>query len=213
MTEDLQNDWRTADERAQDVAQARALKEQASKGGLRFETYLPSGLAAWVLDLVERGVFVDPSEAVFVMLGEHRDLEPHADLRRESLKRSLDAAVNDPRPTLSLEEVRERMKKLFDEPRPEPAVWQRRSSADTALPSLVAIEALTGMKHADFQIGTEFLTATGRWRVTDVGTRTVIAIKLDESDARNYNGPPYSIVEDVFDEYDFEGCGPVERVG
>jgi antitoxin ParD1/3/4 len=144
MTEDLQNDWRTADERAQDVAQARALKEQASKGGLRFETYLPSGLAAWVLDLVERGVFVDPSEAVFVMLGEHRDLEPHADLRRESLKRSLDAAVNDPRPTLSLEEVRERMKKLFDEPRPEPAVWQRRSSADTALPSLVAIEAQCG---------------------------------------------------------------------
>jgi hypothetical protein len=48
------------------------------------------------------------------------------------------------------------------------------------------MEALPGMKHADFRIGMEFLTATGRWRVT-----------------------PYSIVEQVFDEYDLEGCGPV----
>src|ERR1700693_5359487 len=120
MTEDLQDDWRTPDERAQDAAQAAALKDQASKGGLRFEAYLPSDLAAWVLDLVERGVFVDPGEAVFVILGEHRDLEPHIDLRRESLKRSLDAAMNDPRPTLSLEEVRAGLKKLFDEPRPDP---------------------------------------------------------------------------------------------
>jgi antitoxin ParD1/3/4 len=205
MTEDAQDDWRTADERAQDVAQAAALKEQASKGGLRFETYLPSGLAAWVLDLVERGVFVDPGEAVFVILGEHRELEPHIDLRQESMKRSLDAAMKEP--TLSLEEFTERMQKRFDGPRPEPAVWQKRS--DTSSPSLESIEALTGMKHADFRIGMEFLTATGRWRVTDVGTRTVIAIKLDQTDPRNYNGPPYSIVEEVFDEYDFDGCGPV----
>jgi hypothetical protein len=72
---------------------------------------------------------------------------------------------------------------------------------------------IPGMQHADFQIGKEFLTATGRWRVTDIGTRTVIAIKLDEADPRNYNGPPYSIAETVFDEYDFEGCKPVEAVG
>jgi antitoxin ParD1/3/4 len=209
MTDDVQDDWRTADEKAQDIAQAGALKQQASKGGLRFETYLPSDLAAWVLDLVERGVFVDPSEAVFVILGEHRELEPHIDLRQESLKRSLDAAMNDPRPTLSLKEVEERMNKLFDEPRPAPAVWQKRSAASP--PSLEAIDALTGMKHGDFRIGMEFLTATGRWRVTDIGTRTVIAIKLDQTDPRNYNGPPYSIVEEIFDEYDLEGCGPVER--
>ena len=30
--------------------------------------------------------------------------------------------------------------------------------------------APTGMKHTDFRIGMEFLTASGRWRVTDVGT-------------------------------------------
>ena len=65
------------------------------------------------------------------------------------------------------------------------------------------------MEHADFQIGMEFRTVTGHWRVTDIGTRTVIAIKLDQDDPRNYNGPPYSILENVFDEYDLEGCEPL----
>ena len=65
------------------------------------------------------------------------------------------------------------------------------------------------MEHADFRIGMEFLTATGRWRVTDIGTRTVIAIKLDQTDPLNYNRPPYSIVESVFDESDFGDCAAV----
>jgi hypothetical protein len=39
------------------IAQARALREQAGKGGLRFEAYLPPDLAEWLLDLIERGVF------------------------------------------------------------------------------------------------------------------------------------------------------------
>jgi antitoxin ParD1/3/4 len=95
VTEEAEQDWRTAAERESDIAQARSLREQASKGGLRFEVFLPSGLAEWVLDLVERGVFTDPSEAVFVMLGEHRDLEPHADLREELLRRTLQAAMDD----------------------------------------------------------------------------------------------------------------------
>lgn len=63
-----------------------------------------------------------------------------------------------------------------------------------------------GMVKEDFVIGGEFYTATGKWRCTDVGTRVIVAIKLDQEDPRNYNGPPYSIVEDVFDEYSFGGC-------
>lgn len=63
MTEETEQDWRTAAERESDIAQAGSLREQARKGGLRFEVFLPSGLAEWVLDLVERGVFTDPSEA------------------------------------------------------------------------------------------------------------------------------------------------------
>ncbi len=55
------------------------------------------------------------------------------------------------------------------------------------------------MKHSDFKIGIEFLTATGRWRCTDVGTRTIAAIRLDlDHDPAWYNGPPYAVVEHVF---------------
>ena len=122
---DTRGDWRTPADRARDIAQAKALREQASKGGLRFEVFLPSDLAEWVLDLVERGVFVDPAEAVFVMLGQSKDLEPHNDLRMEILKRSIDASVNDPRPPIPLDEVEKKMAELMAKPSPEPAVWRK----------------------------------------------------------------------------------------
>ncbi len=67
------------------------------------------------------------------------------------------------------------------------------------------------MKQEDFKIGKNFFTASGKWRCTDVGTRVIIAIKLDQEDERNYNGPPYSIAESIFDEYDFEGCFQTEE--
>ena len=58
------------------------------------------------------------------------------------------------------------------------------------------------MKHSDFWIGREFLSGSGRWRCTDVGTRTVAAIKLDmDHDPAWYNGPPYAVAESIFDEY------------
>jgi len=56
----------------------------------------PPGWPRWLLDRIEQGVFLDPSEAVFVILSEHQELEPHADMR-EILKR----------------------------PRPEPATWEK----------------------------------------------------------------------------------------
>lgn len=126
MAEEAEQDWRTAAERESDIAHARSLREQARKGGLRFEVYLPSSLADWVLDLVESGVFTDLGEAVFVILGEHRDLEPHADLREEILRRTLQAAMDDPHPGFTLDEVKERIGKLMSEPRAEPAVWRQR---------------------------------------------------------------------------------------
>jgi hypothetical protein len=81
------------------------------------------------------------------------------------------------------------------------------------------------MEHPDFKIGTLFRTATGLWRCTDVGTRTIAAIHLenvevngtsgrrtlnhDEAEAQGwFRGPPYIVVEEVFDEYDLEGCEP-----
>ena len=65
------------------------------------------------------------------------------------------------------------------------------------------------MKHHDFAIGGEFLTATGTWRCTDIGTRTIIAIKIsNRDDPTGLNGPPYAVAETVFDENDREACWP-----
>ncbi len=92
------------------MAQAKALRAQAEKGGLRFDAYLPPVLASWLLGLIEEGEFHDPSEAAFVIFGAHRDLEPHADLRHELLNRILQAAVDDPRPGIPAEEVFKKLK-------------------------------------------------------------------------------------------------------
>jgi antitoxin ParD1/3/4 len=117
-------EWPSAEEKAKSVAQAIALREQAKVGGLRFSVYLPPGLAEWLLGLVEKGTFIDPSEAVFVKLQEAQELEPHHDLRRELLTRMLQAAEDDPRPAIPGEEVFRRIKERRASPA-EPAVWEK----------------------------------------------------------------------------------------
>ena len=65
------------------------------------------------------------------------------------------------------------------------------------------------MKHSDFEIGKYFTTAEGTilWKCTDIGTRTIVAIEIDVgADDDKYKGPPYSVVEVVFDTYDFPAC-------
>ncbi len=62
------------------------------------------------------------------------------------------------------------------------------------------------MKLEDFIIGKHFFTAEGEWVCTDVGTRTIAAVKLKELIASGDKGPPYSIVEHLFDLYDMDGC-------
>jgi hypothetical protein len=60
------------------------------------------------------------------------------------------------------------------------------------------------MKHSDFAIGTEFETCTGqRWRCTDVGQRSIVAIELrPDLEEAWFRGPPYPVPEVVFDEQD-----------
>jgi antitoxin ParD1/3/4 len=106
-------------------ARAAAIRDQAVAGGLRFEAYLPPGLAEWLIDLIASGVFTDPSEATFVMLGEQQELEPHSDLREELMRRSCQAALDDPRPGITTEEMQERLRAWSSAPRVEPAVWRR----------------------------------------------------------------------------------------
>ena len=64
----------------------------------------------------------------------------------------------------------------------------------------------TRMKHSDFSIGLEFYTKTGKWRCTDIGTRVIVAIKLENLEHDWFSGPPYAVKETVFDEYDMGGC-------
>ncbi len=81
------------------------------------------------------------------------------------------------------------------------------------------------MDHADFTIGGTFWCGGGQWRCTDIGRRTIVAIRVDrvvvEGGARRtlsqeeaeaegwFNGPPYAVAESVFDENDRGGCSLV----
>lgn len=127
MTDTDAFEWPDPADEAHAVEQAKRLRDQAAKGGLRFEAYLPPSLALWLLDRIERGQFLDPSEAVFVILGEHEELEPHADLRRELFKRRIQAAADDPRPGISSDEMLKRLREVTKESRQEPAKWEKRS--------------------------------------------------------------------------------------
>lgn len=85
------------------------------------------------------------------------------------------------------------------------------------------------MNHNEFLIGLDFWCGGRRWRCTDVGTRVIVAISLDPhevahvtfdlkdrtkrietrdlaSDPSWLNGPPYAVLERVFDEDDIEEC-------
>ena len=83
------------------------------------------------------------------------------------------------------------------------------------------------MKHGDFAIGNTFWCGGQQWRCTDLGTRTVAAIRIDqvvmphastglnrildyaEAEAEGwFNGPPYAVAEVVFDENSMEACEP-----
>ena len=84
------------------------------------------------------------------------------------------------------------------------------------------------MNHAQFHIGLCFWCDDKQWRCTDVGSRIVAAISLEPReiielsvdpadsskrtelkyvDAADWlGGPPYAVVEHVFDEYSIQIC-------
>lgn len=73
------------------------------------------------------------------------------------------------------------------------------------------------MKLNEFKIGHSFYCGDKQWRCTDKGSRVVVAIclepvntnlELGSKDQAWFNGPPYAVVENVFDEYDIENCQP-----
>lgn len=62
------------------------------------------------------------------------------------------------------------------------------------------------MKLEDFEIGKKFYGPAGfQWLCTDKGTRTITAIMLDyDKEDYWFQGPPYSVEEEVFDEHEME---------
>jgi hypothetical protein len=84
------------------------------------------------------------------------------------------------------------------------------------------------MRHEQFRMGQEFWCGGRRWRCTDIGTRVVVAVCLEEHEvvtatqdpatnsprsttaiARDdwwVAGPPYALLEEVFDEHSIEDC-------
>ncbi|RZS82048.1 hypothetical protein EV217_2861 [Phyllobacterium myrsinacearum] len=83
------------------------------------------------------------------------------------------------------------------------------------------------MKISDFSIGIEFTVWGKTYRCTDVGSRVVIAIRIDEmtmatkqgdtishqvlsrTEAEQqgwFDGPPYAVAEHILDEDDLEAC-------
>lgn len=84
------------------------------------------------------------------------------------------------------------------------------------------------MKLIDFVIGEVFRCSERLWRCTDIGTRVVLAIRIDqvevggiadgvpkifrtlaynEAEAEGwFKGPPYAVAESVFDENNMSAC-------
>jgi hypothetical protein len=75
--------------------------------------------------MIEREIFIDPRDAIFAIVGEARELEPHKDLRQELLERRIQAAIDDPRPSIPADQVFARLKAKMRRPQPEPAQWQQ----------------------------------------------------------------------------------------
>jgi len=104
-----------------------AVRRQAREGGLRFEAYLPPGLAEWVIALVDQDVFHSPAEAVFVAMQSFQELDEHPDLKQELLKRVLQKGIDSAKKGegIPAEKVMERLRQEMARPRPEPAVWDK----------------------------------------------------------------------------------------
>jgi hypothetical protein len=81
------------------------------------------------------------------------------------------------------------------------------------------------MQHDEFRIGGTFWCGGWHWRCTDIGTRTIIAMRIDRVEVASnvpdlrrtlsrdeakaegwFKGPPYAVAEVVFDEDDLPAC-------
>ena len=114
------------------IQQAQALRAQAAEHGLRCDAFLVPSMAEWVLDMVERGDFVDPSEAIHTFMLQARELQKYPDIQRDMLNNKLDEGIAtaergeliDGR--IVMEKMKERIQeRLKNHASSDPAVWQK----------------------------------------------------------------------------------------
>ncbi|GAB4200718.1 MAG: hypothetical protein Tsb002_36970 [Wenzhouxiangellaceae bacterium] len=127
ISKQINQHWAETEETAaMRIEQAKVLRRKAAQGsGLSFEGFLTPDLAEWILAMVETGEFIDPGEAVYVLMQQAKELNPHEDLRKELLNRMLQEAADSPHPPISGEEAFERLKKIIKEPMPETVRWKK----------------------------------------------------------------------------------------
>lgn len=68
------------------------------------------------------------------------------------------------------------------------------------------MEDISEFTLASVEIGGTFYCSGKEYRVTDKGTRVIVAVLVDDKVRKDPNwldGPPYALAEQVFDENDF----------
>jgi len=95
--------------------------------GLTFEVFLPEDMAEWLWQKLEAGVYTDPAEAAFLAFQDLMELDQHPKVRAELLKAILNAAADDPRPGISIDEWRARhdakLREYASTEPPAPRTW------------------------------------------------------------------------------------------
>ena len=74
--------------------------------GLTFAVFLPEGIADWLWQKLEAGVYKDPAEAAFLAFQDLMELDRHSAVRAQLLQAMVNAAADDPRPGITNEEWR-----------------------------------------------------------------------------------------------------------
>jgi antitoxin ParD1/3/4 len=97
--------------------------------GLTFTVFLPEGIADWLWQKLEAGVYKDPAEAAFLAFQDLMELDHHPAVRAQLLKVMVNAAADDPRPGMTIEEWRTKhqatLREYASTEPPAPRTWSR----------------------------------------------------------------------------------------
>lgn len=105
-------------DQAKRILESGAIQRGAS---LKVELLLQPRQAEWILNKVVDRTYFSPSDALFHILTEYREIEPHNDIRQEVLRRSLDAVSLEN--TVPLEDVLKEFDKIPE--RHQPVEWKK----------------------------------------------------------------------------------------